>query len=460
LKTDVSRIAERIETLATSRHRSQKEIREREFLDSIESVFTETIDMVSSDPRALQPIFEMVLKGIRLFTRFPLTGLILRTGVEDKPPLYLAGNLLVEDILAEPARVESVRALIAELRRGGPVVGGAAFEKLLPIVRGLRTATPELRAEEAWDTCLVPINGSGCEGALVLTSSRREHLSQPDTHHYYSEPGMRFLANLGHTLGEHVSICLDVSKVKRDHVNFRHLMISLAHEINTPIQSMIADAANIVDELSALSEVRRIAEHNLEEVDRLHLLSENIMAVLSERKKPKAAFSSHSIYRPLKEACEMFEGEAEAKGCNIVGPQSVGSDFPKMAMSLFDLTLAFKNLIHNAVKYSFYPPVGMERERFVKVTGRWLCEEDGRKYAIEIENYGVGIKPEEIEKGLIFEPFYRGDWASDRYRTGSGLGLTLARRVIEEMHGGQIKVRSIPMRGTAYLTIVTVILPV
>jgi signal transduction histidine kinase len=128
-------------------------------------------------------------------------------------------------------------------------------------------------------------------------------------------------------------------------------------------------------------------------------------------------------------------------------------------MSLFDLILAFKNLVHNAVKYSFYPPKGMEPDRFVKVTGQWAGHEHDM-YAVEICNYGVGITPKEIEEGLIFEPHYRGEWAADRHRTGSGLGLTHVKRVIEEMHHGKIEVRSTPMPGTAYLTVCRVILPV
>ncbi|MGA9349207.1 MAG: ATP-binding protein [Anaerolineae bacterium] len=460
MKKDLNRIASQLQALATNEYRSRREAREGDFLDRVENVFTEAIDMISSDPLSIRPILETVLKGIRLFTGFPLAGTFLT--VEDQPESlqYVAGNLWIEDVHRDPIMVESAKLRTSELRQTGPIVSKVASQRPLSIGHQLEQIAPGFRGGDALATCLVPIICSDCGGVLVLTSSHCEQNSSLDLHYVDSEPGIRFLTDLGHTISEHMGICLDAAKIKRDQVNLRHLMMSLGHEVNTPIQSMLADAANIVDELPADFEVRRIAEHNLEEVARLHLLSENIIAVLSERKKPKVQFTSHSIYRPISEACEMFEGEAAAKGCNIIGPRSVGSQFPVMEMSLFDLTLAFKNLIHNAVKYSFYPPKAMESERFIKVTGRWLRGEEGQRYAVEITNYGVGIKPEEIEKGLIFEPFYRGEWASIRHRTGSGLGLTLAKRVIEDMHGGQIQVQSLPMPGTAYLNVFTIILPI
>lgn len=234
------------------------------------------------------------------------------------------------------------------------------------------------------------------------------------------------------------------------------LVVSLGHEINTPIQSMLADAYNIRHEV-ADPELKRIAEHSIEEIKRLHLLSENIFFAFSSEEFPKRAFSKHSIYRPLKDACDLFRGEAEAKGCIIGEPTPVDSPFPDIEMSLFDLTFAFRNLVHNAVKYSF--SARRERERFIRVTGQWV-DDSRQRYAIEIQNYGVGITQEEIETGSIFEPEHRGTLASDRHRTGGGLGLAQARRVIEDLHRGKIEVKSEPMGGGAYLTTFTVILPV
>jgi signal transduction histidine kinase len=236
------------------------------------------------------------------------------------------------------------------------------------------------------------------------------------------------------------------------------MLLTLAHEINTPLQGILADAENMMCEAAPESEIKSLASHTLNQVQNLHLLTETIMAVLAEQ-TPARSFSMHSLYRPLKEACEMFSSEAALKGCDILEPKPIGSRFPEIEMSLFDLTLAFKNLIHNAIKYSFNPPRAYEGNRYIRILGHW-AEEQQQAYSISIENYGVGIPQAEIDGRAIFAPYYRGVKASDRCRTGAGLGLAHVRQVIEDLHHGTISVTSKPLFGEAYLTTFVVTLPV
>lgn len=235
----------------------------------------------------------------------------------------------------------------------------------------------------------------------------------------------------------------------------KRLVMSLAHEINTPLTGILADSQNLYEELPEDGELREIARHNLEQVLRLHMQTSTIMTVLSEQ-SPARQFSEHNIYRPLMEAKELFATEAAIKRCDIVGPRALDGNFPVIEMSLFDLTIALKNIIHNAVKYSFYPSIKFEKQRYVKIWGKWA--NDKKNYTVSIQNYGVGIKESEIRR--IFDPYYRGELASDRKRTGAGFGLAHARQVIEEMHHGSIKVTSEPQGGDAYLTTFIVTLPI
>ena len=155
----------------------------------------------------------------------------------------------------------------------------------------------------------------------------------------------------------------------------------------------------------------------------------------------------------------MFSEEASMNGCEIVGPQASGQDpFPNIEMRFFELTLAFKNLLHNAIKYSFRPPRGLEKNRFVRLTGKWY-DRERQLYCVSIQNYGVGITEEEIRRGLIFKPYYRGLLSQDRERTGSGIGLSYVYHVVKTMHHGDIKVESVQQGGEAYLTTFHVILP-
>ena len=91
----------------------------------------------------------------------------------------------------------------------------------------------------------------------------------------------------------------------------------------------------------------------------------------------------------------------------------------------------------------------------MRVKGR----HEDRDYVVEISNYGVGIRPNEL--ATVFQRGYRGALAHAEYRSGTGVGLAVAKRVIEH-HRGSLSISSKPVAGDAdgpYLTKVTVTLP-
>ena len=169
----------------------------------------------------------------------------------------------------------------------------------------------------------------------------------------------------------------------------------------------------------------------------------------------------------------MFETEARSKGCPIVvkiqtngseltlqprdlRQQAVRLGLPKIEMDRRQIELAFKNLLHNAIKYSFRS-IPNRPPRFIEVRvrfhGRDTCE-------VSFTNYGVGIMVDEIQRGLIWKPWYRGRLSMDRNRTGVGLGLAIVKRMIEETHSGRVDVESVPQLRGAYRTTFRVTLPI
>jgi signal transduction histidine kinase len=69
------------------------------------------------------------------------------------------------------------------------------------------------------------------------------------------------------------------------------------------------------------------------------------------------------------------------------------------------------------------------------------------KVIISVKDTGVGMALEEQER--VFERFYRVDKARSREQGGSGLGLSIARWIVEE-HRGKIRVDSLPDRGSTF----------
>lgn len=237
------------------------------------------------------------------------------------------------------------------------------------------------------------------------------------------------------------------------------LMMSLAHEINTPLTGILAESENILSEMGNPDELSRLAKDNLVQVMRLHLLTETIMGVLSKHTS-RREFKVESIEIPIKQACELFASEAAYKGCDIKEPQDAGDGkFPYIEMSMFDLAIAIKNIVHNAVKYSFDFSRKLEKRRYIKIWGAW-ADSAKKFYKVCVQNYGVGISQDEIDKRSIFEAYERGENANDRRRTGAGFGLAYARKIIEDIHHGRIEVTSIHQGGEAYLTTFTIVLPI
>jgi signal transduction histidine kinase len=117
------------------------------------------------------------------------------------------------------------------------------------------------------------------------------------------------------------------------------------------------------------------------------------------------------------------------------GLPPVNADFTALLRSL-------QNLIINAVKYG-----GENRWLQVSATA---VKDNGRTGEVEltVEDRGIGIGKDELKH--IFEPFYRSPAVSESGIHGTGLGLTLARTIVEAM-GGRLTVKSELGKGSSFV---------
>jgi signal transduction histidine kinase len=126
-----------------------------------------------------------------------------------------------------------------------------------------------------------------------------------------------------------------------------------------------------------------------------------------------------------------------------------------------DVVRAMSNIIHNAIKYTWARRQGESSWITISV------DRGGGCVRMEVENYGVPIPKDEIESGYVFRTGTRGRLATDRGRTGTGIGLADARQTAER-HGGSVSLASKPARAGAreddyeqpFLTKATLVLPV
>ena len=117
----------------------------------------------------------------------------------------------------------------------------------------------------------------------------------------------------------------------------------------------------------------------------------------------------------------------------------VPPDLPQICVDRPAMIQAIDNIVDNAIKYS-------RTEKHLTVRGR----ANGKSVTLTIADLGIGIARKDLSR--VFERFYRGGNATS---SGSGLGLPIAKRIVES-HGGRIEVRSTVGSGTE----VEVMLPI
>jgi len=225
--------------------------------------------------------------------------------------------------------------------------------------------------------------------------------------------------------------------------NTRKKALHLAHLFLLPIQSIIANAENICYELGneEEEELKVIVQELIQQVQKLGMIAENMrFSMINEDEK--YIFENKNIMNLLIEINNIFKGEALKNKIIIRDPIFVGANPPILPISYSHLNRCFFNLIHNAVKYSYRTMKDQEKNRYIET----LIIEKNKYYIIVISNYGVGILDDEIKGEKIFEEGYRGKLSKDRNRTGSGIGLSEAKKIIAK-HSGKIYIKSV-LQGT------------
>ena len=147
-------------------------------------------------------------------------------------------------------------------------------------------------------------------------------------------------------------------------------------------------------------------------------------------------FEDTNLIEFIQTVLNNFKPIAEQYGVNIYfqkpeKPIQVQLDPQKMSIAL-------SNLIDNAIKYN-------SENGKVTISVEKIEKEPYLK--IKIEDTGVGIPPQEINK--LFKKFYRGSNVIQLQPDGSGLGLYVTKNIIQR-HGGQIGVESVIDRGSTF----------
>ncbi|TCL68472.1 phospho-acceptor domain-containing protein [Hydrogenispora ethanolica] len=237
-----------------------------------------------------------------------------------------------------------------------------------------------------------------------------------------------------------------IAPIKRSYEKQREFLADASHELRTPLSILLAsvetiqgDPANRMTEFSGqvLADMKDEIRQMTKIVTDLLTLARSDAAVLNLMKEQ---FDLGSIAEQVIRTITPLARDKSIE-VQLIFPESVTvyADRERIAQLLLIL-------VDNAVKYT--PNNGQLLLMIRRLGGR-----EGSGVEIVVQDNGIGIAPEDQE--LIFERFYRTDKARSRALGGSGLGLPIAKWIVEQ-HGGTIKVTSKLGEGARF----TAVLPI
>ncbi len=219
--------------------------------------------------------------------------------------------------------------------------------------------------------------------------------------------------------------------------NSRNEFVSnVSHELKTPLTSMkvLADSLNGMDNVPVELYQEFMADIT-QEIDRENNIITSLLAMVRmDKKAAPMNFERIEIGGLLERVIKRLRPIAEKRGISILMEKyrPVMADVDEMKLSL-----AFSNLIENAVKYN-------RDDGWVSVS----LKSDVKYFYVSVEDSGLGIPEDQIDH--IFERFYRGDKSHSTTIEGTGLGLAITRSAIT-LHRGIIKVQSKVDVGTTFM---------
>lgn len=235
------------------------------------------------------------------------------------------------------------------------------------------------------------------------------------------------IAELGRTFNS-MADALEASERQR-----RNMVSDVAHELRTPLSNIQGHIEAMQDGLlqpdaESLDNVHRQALHLNRLVDDLRLLAETEAQEL--RLVRESALAGEIVDRVV----TAFKPRAETQSVRL--DAAIDVDLPRVDLDRVRIEQVLGNLVDNAIRHT--PPGG----KVVVSAGR----ADG-SIRVEVTDTGPGIPSDALPH--VFDRLYRADPSRDRATGGSGLGLTIARQLVEA-HGGTIWVRNEPSSGSRF----------
>ena len=213
----------------------------------------------------------------------------------------------------------------------------------------------------------------------------------------------------------------------------RNMVADAAHELRTPLSNIRGYLEAIRDGIKKpdAGTIRSLDE----EVSSLSRLVDDLQELsLADAGELKLSCRKENISKLIGEAVVALQPQAAAKGLMLAA--NLPEKLPSVNIDSHRIKQVLRNLLENAVAHT-------SRRGSITVE----AGQQGSQIKVSVVDTGEGIPAKDLPN--IFERFYRVDKSRARATGGSGLGLTIAKRLVEA-HGGKIEVQSKLRKGSRF----------
>ena len=300
--------------------------------------------------------------------------------------------------------------------------------------RGLRQEMVECGASAR---LMVPLrSGSSVVGALAIDVLKHAH--------QWADDEVALFGMLGETIAgafvrRDIAVSLERAKLTAEAANRAktEFLASTSHELRTPLNGILG-YAQLLDRDQSLTDDQREAVQTIQWCGEhlLKIINELLDLAKIESSRFDLAPSAVDLPRLLQDTADL--GRLRATEGGLAFSFEIASALPKQVFAdAAKVRQILLNLLSNAAKFTRSGGISM----------RVHAVSDGtvEQLAFEVEDTGIGIPKKELAK--IFEPFHQ---VAAHATEGTGLGLTITKRLIDAM-GGSIEVSSRPGRGSRFV---------